>query len=140
VSKARDELWQDLGRSPTARDVAEHLGVSMEQVTDALQLGATRVAESLDELLRPDDPDGATALDRAADPDDRYAVADASISLDQMSGVLDDRAKEVLRLRYQEDLLQREIAERVGCSQMHVSRILREAVSALSERATPSEV
>jgi RNA polymerase sigma-B factor len=54
--------------------------------------------------------------------------------------VLDDRAKEVLRLRYQEDLLQREIAERVGCSQMHVSRILREAVSALSERATPSEV
>jgi RNA polymerase sigma-B factor len=136
VSKARDELWQDLGRSPTARDVADHLGVSIEQVTDALQLGATRVAESLDELLRPDDPDGATALDRAADPDDGYAIADAAIALDQMSGVLDDRAKEVLRLRFQEDLLQREIAERVGCSQMHVSRILREAVSTLAERAT----
>jgi RNA polymerase sigma-B factor len=136
VSRARDELWQDLGRSPTARDVADRLGVSIEQVSDALQLGATRVAESLDELLRPDDPDGATALDRAADPDDGYAVADAAIALDQMSGVLDDRAKEVIRLRYQEDLLQREIAERVGCSQMHVSRILREAVSALAERAT----
>lgn len=136
VSRARDELWQDLGRSPTARDVADHLGVSIEQVTDALQLGATRVAESLDELLRPDDTDGATALDRAADPNDSYEVADAAIALDQMSGVLDDRAREVVRLRYEEDLLQREIAERVGCSQMHVSRILRDAVSVLSDRAT----
>jgi RNA polymerase sigma-B factor len=135
VSRTRDELWQELGRSPTAGDVADRLGVSIEQVSDALQLGATRVAESLDELLRPDDPDGATVIDRAADPDDRYAVADATIALEQMSGVLDDRAREVVRLRYGEDLLQREIAERVGCSQMHVSRILREAVSALSERA-----
>ena len=87
-------------------------------------------------LLRPDDPDGATALDRAADPDDGYATADAVIALEQMSGVLDDRAREVLRLRYSEDLLQREIAERVGCSQMHVSRILKEAVAALSAHAT----
>lgn len=136
VSKARDELWQELGRSPTARDVADRLDVTIEQVSDALQLGVARVAESLDELLRPDDPDGATALDRAADPDDGYATADAVIALEQMSGVLDDRAREVLRLRYSEDLLQREIAERVGCSQMHVSRILKEAVAALSAHAT----
>lgn len=135
VSKARDELWQELGRSPTARDVADRLGVTVEQVSDALQLGVTRVAESLDELLRPDDPDGATVLDHAADPEDGYAVADAVIALEQISGVLDDRAREVVRLRYTEDLLQREIAERVGCSQMHVSRILKDAVSALSEHA-----
>jgi RNA polymerase sigma-B factor len=135
VSRARDELWQELGRSPTARDVAERLGVTIEEVSDALQLGATRVAESLDELLRPDDPDGATVLERAADPEDDFAAADAVIALEQMSGVLDDRAREVVRLRYGEDLLQREIAERVGCSQMHVSRILRDAVSALAEHA-----
>ena len=135
VSRARDELWQELGRSPTARDVAERLGVTIEEVSDALQLGATRVAESLDELLRPDDPDGATALERAADPDDDYAAADAVIALEQISDVLDDRAREVVRLRYGEDLLQREIAERVGCSQMHVSRILRDALSALTDHA-----
>jgi RNA polymerase sigma-B factor len=135
VSRTRDELWQELGRSPTARDVADRLGVTMEQVTDALQLGATRVAESLDELLRPDDPDGATVLDRAADPEDGYAIADAAIALEQISDVLDDRAREVIRLRYGEDLLQREIAERVGCSQMHVSRIIRDAVSTLTEHA-----
>jgi RNA polymerase sigma-B factor len=135
VSRARDELWQELGRSPTARDVADRLDVTIEQVSDALQLGSTRVADSLDELLRPDDPDGVTVLDHAADPDDGYEVADAVIALEQMSGVLDDRAREVVRLRYREDLLQREIAERVGCSQMHVSRILREAVSALTDHA-----
>jgi RNA polymerase sigma-B factor len=135
VSKARDELWQELGRSPTARDVANRLGVTIEQVTDALQLGSTRMAESLDELLRPDDPDGGTALDRAADPDDAFALADAVIALDQMSDVLDDRAREVVRLRYSEDLLQREIAARVGCSQMHVSRVLRDAVATLTEHA-----
>jgi RNA polymerase sigma-B factor len=135
VSKTRDELWQELGRSPTARDVADRLGVTIEQVSDALQLGVARVADSLDELLRPGDPDGATVLERAADPDDRFAAADAAIALDQMSGVLDDRAREVIRLRYREDLLQREIAERVGCSQMHVSRILREAVGVLAEHA-----
>ena len=135
MSRARDELWQELGRPPTARDVADRLDVTIEQVSDALQLGSTRVADSLDELLRPDDPDGATVLDRAADPDDGYAVADAVIALEQMSGVLDDRAREVVGLRYGEDLLQREIAERVGCSQMHVSRILRDAVSALTEHA-----
>ena len=135
VSKARDELWQEVGRSPTARDVADRLEVTVEQVSDALQLGSTRAAESLDELLRPDDPDGTTALDRAADPSDGYEAADAVIALEQISGVLDDRAREVVRLRYGEDLLQREIAERVGCSQMHVSRILRDAVAVLADHA-----
>jgi RNA polymerase sigma-B factor len=136
VSKARDELWQEVGRSPTARDVADRLEVTVEQVSDALQLGSTRAAESLDELLRPDEPDGDTALDRAADPHDGYARADTTIALEQMSDVLDDRAREVVRLRYGEDLLQREIAERVGCSQMHVSRILRDAVAVLADHAT----
>jgi RNA polymerase sigma-B factor len=135
VSKTRDELWQELGRSPTARDVANRLGVTIEQVSDALQLGSTRVADSLDELLRPDDPDGATALDREADPHDGYEAADTVITIEQMSGALDDRAREVVRLRYSEDLLQREIAERVGCSQMHVSRILRDAVAVLADQA-----
>jgi RNA polymerase sigma-B factor len=93
------------------------------------------VADSLDELLRPDDPDGATALDREADPHDGYEAADTVITIEQMSGALDDRAREVVRLRYSEDLLQREIAERVGCSQMHVSRILRDAVAVLADQA-----
>ena len=48
-----------------------------------------------------------------------------------MTGILDDRAREILRLRFKEDLLQSEIAERVGCSQMHVSRIIRSSLEKL---------
>ena len=48
-----------------------------------------------------------------------------------LTGILDERAREILRLRFQDDLLQSEIAERVGCSQMHVSRIIRGSLEKL---------
>jgi RNA polymerase sigma-B factor len=56
-----------------------------------------------------------------------------------MTNILDDRAREILRLRFQEDLLQSEIAERVGCSQMHVSRILRATIEKLRQRIPDEE-
>ena len=135
VSRARDELWQELGRAPTARDVAAHLGVAPEQVNDALLAGAVRAADSLDEPLRDGEEPGATALERVEDPRDRFEAADAAIALEQLGDALDGRGREVIRLRYREDLLQREIADRVGCSQMHVSRLLSDAVTALEQRA-----
>src|SRR4051812_2934689 len=128
ICRARDALWQELGREPTVQDVALHLGVTPEQVNDALQVGATRASASLDEPLRPDDDGATTVLDRAPAREDQIARADVSITLEQVSRSLDHRAREVVRLRYREDLLQREIAERVGCSQMQVSRILKEAL------------
>jgi RNA polymerase sigma-B factor len=131
ICRTRDELWQELGREPTVQDVAECLDVTIEQVNDALQAGAIRVAGSLDEPLRADDSRSATPLDRAVASDDHIRHADAAITLEQLSAVLDRRSREVVRLRYREDLLQREIAERVGCSQMQVSRILKEALTTL---------
>jgi RNA polymerase sigma-B factor len=56
---------------------------------------------------------------------------EAGITLERMTVILDERAREILRLRFQEDLLQSEIAERVGCSQMHVSRIIRSSLEKL---------
>jgi RNA polymerase sigma-B factor len=135
ICRARDELWQQLGREPTVRDVAAHLDVTIEQVSEALQAGATRAGGSLDEPVRPDDSGSATVLDRATSGVDQFAVADAAITLDQVTLVLDRRAREVIRLRYREDLLQREIAERVGCSQMQVSRILKEAILTLQDQS-----
>jgi RNA polymerase sigma-B factor len=136
ICRARDKLWQDLGREPTAHDVAERLDVTIEQVNDALQAGAIRVAGSLDEPLRADDDRSATALDRAVSRDDHIRHADAAITLEQLSAVLDRRSREVVRLRYREDLLQREIAERVGCSQMQVSRILKDALTTLQAQTS----
>jgi RNA polymerase sigma-B factor len=136
ICRTRDELWQELGREPTARDVAKRLGVTIEQVSEALEAGATRAGRSLDERLRPDDGNSATVLDGAAAPCDDFAAADAAITLEQASRVLDRRSREVVRLRYLDDLLQREIAERVGCSQMQVSRILSQAMARLQATAT----
>ena len=103
--------------------------MSVEQVSDALQAGATRVAGSLDEPLRHDDDDRrTTVVDRAVAREDLIARADVRITLEQVTRTLDHRAREVVRLRYRDELLQREIAERVGCSQMQVSRILQEAI------------
>ncbi len=136
IWRSRDELWQQLGREPTGQDVALQLGVTIEQVNDALQAGATRMSGSLDEPLRPEDDGGATVLDRAPARDDEIAHADAAITLEQLSAVLDRRSREVVRLRYRDDLLQREIAERVGCSQMQVSRILKEALHQMRAHAT----
>ena len=56
---------------------------------------------------------------------------EASATLEQLTSILDERAREILRLRFEEDMLQSEIAARVGCSQMHVSRILRSSLERL---------
>ena len=130
VCKARDRLVQELRREPTARDVAAHLGTTIEDVTEALQAGDLRGTPSLDEPLGRDEDSAGTVLERTADARNDYAAADTAIDLEQCS-VLDRRAREVVRLRYRDDLLQREIAERVGCSQMQVSRILIGALATL---------
>jgi RNA polymerase sigma-B factor len=134
IARVRDDLSQQ-GRSTTARDVANELNVSIEQVNDALTAGTGRATESLDEPLSLEHDGGATALERLPDARDDFAAADASVAFDQISDVLDSRAREVVRLRYCEDLRQREIGERIGCSQMHVSRILRDSLAVLSEHA-----
>jgi RNA polymerase sigma-B factor len=134
IARVRDDLSQQ-GRSTTARDVANELNVSIEQVNDALTAGTGRATESLDEPLSLEHDGGATALERLPDARDDFAAADASVAFDQISDVLDSRAREVVRLRYCEDLRQREIGERIGCSQMHVSRILRDSLAVLSENA-----
>ena len=76
-----------------------------------------------------DDSSSVGELTGAVDPG--YEHVETAASLDQMLATLDDRSREILQLRFGEDMLQREIAERVGCSQMHVSRIIRAALERL---------
>jgi len=132
IARARDELWQ-VGHVPTANDVARHLDISVEEVNDALMAGSGRAVDSLDEPLSADHDAGSTRLDRIADGRDELAAAEAAVVFDQLSDILDPRAREVLRLRYGEDLVQQQIGDRVGCSQMHVSRILRDSIATLSQ-------
>ena len=131
VEEARDELWLELGRSPTVRDLAERVGRAPEEVMEALQASDGRSLRSLDAPVHEEEGGSASAGDLIGSADPEYERVEAGATLEQLTSILDDRAREILRLRFEEDMLQSEIAARVGCSQMHVSRILRSSLERL---------
>jgi RNA polymerase sigma-B factor len=115
-------------------EVARVLGRSQEEVREAMAAIAGRYAASRD-LPNADGGEGPQLFDLGAEPDPGYARVEHAMLLEDLLAALDARAREVVRLAYAEGMLQREIAERVGCSQMHVSRILRDAVNRMRLRA-----
>jgi RNA polymerase sigma-B factor len=131
VEEARETLWGELGRSPTVADLAERLDRSPEEVVEALQATEGRSVRSLDAPVHEEEGTSASAGDLIGAEDAEFDRVEAGITIERMTGILDERAREILRLRFQEDLLQSEIAERVGCSQMHVSRIIRASLERL---------
>jgi RNA polymerase sigma-B factor len=131
VEEAREKLWGELGRSPTVSDLAERLQRSQEQIVEALQATEGRSVRSLDAPVHDEEDDSASAGDLIGCHDVEYDRVEAGVTLERLTGILDDRARDILRLRFAEDLLQSEIAERVGCSQMHVSRIIRSSLEKL---------
>jgi RNA polymerase sigma-B factor len=133
VRKIADRLSTRLGRQPTASELAEEMGESVETVVEALQALSARQSASLDKPLRTDDEETTLGMTIGAD-DDGYAQAEARAMLEDMLGDLAERDREILRLRFEEDLTQEEIGRRVGMSQMHVSRILRRLIGELGDR------
>jgi RNA polymerase sigma-B factor len=131
VEEARDELWLELGRSPTVTDIAERVGRPPEEVMEALQASDGRSLRSLDAPVHEEEGGSATAGDLIGSADPEYERVEAGATIEQLTSILDDRAREILRLRFEEDMLQSEIAARVGCSQMHVSRIIRSSLERL---------
>jgi RNA polymerase sigma-B factor len=131
VEEAREKLWAELGHSPTVADIAERLDRNPEEIVEALHATEGRSARSLDAPVHEEEGDSASAGDMLGSEDSEYERVEAGITIERMTSILDDRAREILRLRFQEDLLQSEIAERVGCSQMHVSRIIRSSLEKL---------
>jgi RNA polymerase sigma-B factor len=135
VDKISENLRGELGRWPSVSEVAEVAEMTVEEVTEArLAEGASRLA-SLDAPLPREEPgDGGLAEQLGREDAGLDRVEDA-LWIEQLAGGLTARQREVLRLRFVEDLVQREIAERVGLSQMHVSRILRDALAQLADAA-----
>jgi RNA polymerase sigma-B factor len=137
VEKVSESMRQQLGRYPSVNEVANATGMSVEEVTEArLAAGASRLASLDAPFTTRDDDTGDTGLaDTLGRDDDGLDRVENALWLEQLSGALTDRQREVLRLRFVEDLVQREIAERVGLSQMHVSRILRDTLAQLADAA-----
>jgi RNA polymerase sigma-B factor len=135
VEKATEALRSQLGRYPSANEVAQFCSMSVEEVTEArLAEGASRLASLDAPLPREEAGDGGLA-DHLGHEDAGLDRVEDALWIEQLAGGLTPRQREVLRLRFVEDLVQREIAARVGLSQMHVSRILRDALAQLADAA-----
>ena len=135
VERAIGPLSAALGHAPGAAELAERLGRSPEAVLEAMQASEGRSARPLEEDAG-DPPEDALPARRGFGCEEAgFEAVEARATVERLTRGLDARTREILRLRFDEDLLQRDIAERVGCSQMHVSRILRHAVERLQLRA-----
>ncbi len=135
VSRATEILSTELGRSPKVREVAEHCGCSAEQVLEAQEAAASYEAASLDAPTARDDNEAAPLVDLLGAEDAAYELVAERDAIARNWQTLPDLERQVLELRFMHDLTQREIGERIGYSQMHVSRLLRRALRRLETTA-----
>jgi RNA polymerase sigma-70 factor (sigma-B/F/G subfamily) len=130
VNKGREELTQKLGRSPTVEDLADHLDMSAEQVIEVLEAGQSARPLSLDSPVVAGEED-LTLADTVGADDPEYGHIDFHESLQVLLARLPEREQKIISLRFYGNLTQVEIAEKVGLSQMHVSRLLRQSLNFL---------
>lgn len=126
-------LSQELGRPPTPSEIAERAGVSEEDVLEGMEAGSLYRLASLDG--QTDDEDGEPGRDRIGAPDPELAAVPERIEVERLLRTLPERERRIVYLRFYEGLTQSEIAEEVGVSQMHVSRLLVRSLGRLAAQA-----
>ena len=131
VNQCTERLSSQLGRPPKPREVAQTAGMSVEEVIEALQAGFAFDSMSLDAPLSRGDDGNATYADSVGEIDSRLEMVEYRSVVSGAIRALPPREREVLLLRFGEDMTQSEIAARVGISQMHVSRLIRRSLDRL---------
>ncbi|MCV7024680.1 SigB/SigF/SigG family RNA polymerase sigma factor [Mycolicibacterium novocastrense] len=137
VNKATAKLAQGLGRAPTATEIAEHLGVDREQVVQAAIAGANYSTLSTDIPAMRDDDSTSIGDSFGGDDTGFDKVLDVE-TVRPLIAALPSRERDVLTLRFFEDMTQSQIAAQIGCSQMHVSRLLAKALETLRSQVKAS--
>ena len=127
VARARDTLTNELGRSPTVPELAKAIDAPFEDVLSTIQSADARRARSFDEPVGED----STLGDSLGITDPELGRAEIRVLIDGALDVLTPRDREILRLRFEEDLTQTEISRHIGVSQMQVSRLIRQALARL---------
>lgn len=136
LGRESERLSRELGRSPTLRALGRALGWDQEQVLEATEVLHSYRAASLDAPVGRDDEESLTLGEALGSEDDRFALADSRDAISQAWAGLPELERQVLVLRFLHDLPQRRIAELVGYSQMHVSRLLRRSLARLLAAST----
>ncbi|HEY1277298.1 MAG TPA: SigB/SigF/SigG family RNA polymerase sigma factor [Thermoleophilaceae bacterium] len=133
VSEAMGALPAKLGRSPRPRDVAQALGAPVEDVLEAMEAATAYESTSLEAPRPGGEEDGDwTYADSVSTDEQGYELVEIGETLRGTLDALPPRERIILKLRFEHDMTQAEIAERVGVSQMHVSRLLRRSLDRLT--------
>lgn len=132
ISSAISTLSQEYGRAPTPSEIASHLGITRDEVHQGLEAGNAYRSSSLDELLT--DTDEIPLGDAIGTDDTELDEVENREAIRPLLDELDERERRILVLRFFRSMTQTQIAEQIGISQMHVSRLLSRTLSWLRER------
>lgn len=127
VRNAASRLEQSSGRSPSVAELAEHLEIDRDDVLRGLAATAASSVGTLDAGLDDDEFGGTDRQAALAETDRSFGDAENDLVVAELMERLPDREREIVRLRFYENMSQSEIADIVGVSQMHVSRLLRKS-------------
>ena len=134
VEGAIAKLSSELERSPTVNEIAVLTDLDEADVLESFEAAVARRTMSLDQPSPAAEVGEDSSMgDRIGSEDPNFELVEDRQAIEAGAGTLDEVEREVLRLRFEEDLTQSKIAEQVGYSQMHVSRILRRALGKLRQ-------
>ena len=134
LSRLLEELTASLGRSPTIAELAAAAEVDEEDVVEALEVGRAYASRSLSGLVENGEGGELDPIDTLSQEEEGFAATEDRAVLASGFRVLDERERQVLRLRFFDGLTQTQIAVELGISQMHVSRLIRRALEKLGEQ------
>ncbi|MBV9212206.1 MAG: SigB/SigF/SigG family RNA polymerase sigma factor [Actinobacteria bacterium] len=134
INRELPRLTRRLGRSPSTQEIAEDLGHSIEEVIEAMEASRAHDTVSL-ETPRGDDEDSGTYAETVGEADRRYEDVELAATIQPTISAMSHRDQLILKMRFEDDLTQSEIADRCGISQMHVSRIIRRSLTRLRTAA-----
>jgi RNA polymerase sigma-B factor len=140
VDRAVGQLSRDLHRQPSVAEISGVVGASEEDVLEALQASSAYRATSFDAPRPGGDEEAGDSLGDAVGGDDvGFGLAEDRATLDRLLQVIPPREREILRMRFAEDMTQAEIGQRIGVSQMQVSRLIRQSLSRLRAAAEQAQ-
>lgn len=137
VNQATDELTNQLQRSPSVAEIADHLGASVDEVLEAMESSSAYSSVPLEGGGSGEDDESPSIIDHYATEDPDLAASDDRIVLEQAIADFSPREQEIIKMRFEQGLTQVEIADREGISQVQVSRLLRRALRRLQDKIDP---
>src|SRR4051794_11076624 len=135
VDRAVGEMAREGHRAPSVSELAQRLEVSEEEVLEAMQASSAYRATSFDAPRAGGEDEGDVLADAVGSDDFGFDLAESRATLDRLLLSIGPREREVLRLRFAEDMTQAEIGERIGVSQMQVSRLIRQSLARARDAA-----